>query len=416
MAVKALQLWPVLLAWAAVFFKLPALRRNRHDPAPRAYWLGLVGVALTLTVLLPPVYLAVDQLAGVPNLARLLAHGLALAAGCSVQAFLLLLSYPASTAWHRIHRRGWALASTLVTMTGLFALAPVDDETIEFTTRYADAPLMPEYWLVFLAYLGLTGVEVARLSWRYARLSDRPALRLGLRLTAVGALFGLGYIAYEGSYVAMRRLGVGAPPGDLQAVTQALLAGAAGLIVVGSTMPTWGPRIGLPRLWRWFGRYRAFLRLRPLWLALYRSSPEIALVPPTPWVVEALTVRDLDFRLYRRVIEVRDGRLMLRTYLDPRVQARARTLGRAAGLAGDRLDAAVEASSLASALRARRKLRPATSAQALGAPGGPDLDAEVAWLVQVARCFVGSPLVRAVVAELEAADHGIPQRASPGRP
>jgi hypothetical protein len=414
MAVEALQLWPVLLAWTAVVFKLPAVRRNPHDPGPRAYWLGLVGVALTLTVLLPPVYLAVDRLTGVPNLARLLGHGLALAAGWSVQAFLLLLSYPAATAWPRIRRRGWALATALVAMSTLFVLAPVDDETMEFTSRYADAPLIPEYWLLFLAYLGLTGVEVVRLSWHYAGLSDRPALRLGLRLTAVGALFGLGYITYEGSYVAMRRFGLGAPPGDLQAVTQALLAGAAGLIVVGSTMPTWGPRIGLPRLWRWFSRYRASLRLRPLWLALCRSSPEIALVPPTAWVVEALTARDLDFRLYRRVIEIRDGRLMLRAHLDPRAEARARTLGRAAGLSGDGLEAVVEAASLATALRARRKLWPPTSTGAVGTPGGRDLETEVAWLTEVAKCFVGSPIVRAVVAELEA-DHGIPHGASPGR-
>src|SRR6266540_2108305 len=121
MAAGLLQLGPAVLAWAAVVFKLPALRRSAHNPALRAFWLGLVGVALTLTVLLPPVYLAIDRLAGVPNLARPLGHGFALTAGWSVQAFLLLVNYPAAVAWRKVRRRGGVLAVTLVSMATLFA-------------------------------------------------------------------------------------------------------------------------------------------------------------------------------------------------------------------------------------------------------------------------------------------------------
>ena len=69
-----LQYFPVVLLWSAVAYKLPALRRNPRDPALRAYWLTLVSFALALTVLLAPVYVAIDTLSGVPNLARLLAN------------------------------------------------------------------------------------------------------------------------------------------------------------------------------------------------------------------------------------------------------------------------------------------------------------------------------------------------------
>jgi hypothetical protein len=395
-----LQFGPALLTWTAVIFKLSALRRSPGNPARRAYWLAMFTLALALTVLLPPVHLAIDRAAGIPNLARLLGHGLALAASWAVQAFLVHLNYPGVSARRKTRRYGWGLAGTLVLMATLFALAPVDDETMNFMGRYAEAPLMLEYWLAFLAYLGLAQWNVARLSWRYARLTDRPTLSLGLRLTGVGGLFGLAYGAHEGLYLVLRRLDLGYPLGNKEAITQVLLASAIAFIVIGSTMPAWGPRVGLPALWRWIGRYRAYRRLYPLWLALCRSTPEIALIPPSSSVVDALTVRDLDFRLYRRVIEIRDGRLALRAYLDPRAADAAHDLGREAGLSGEELQVLVEATSLAAALRAKGQRRPSAAHRTFEAPGWADVEGEVVWLEKVASCYGDSPLVPAALARL----------------
>jgi hypothetical protein len=140
-------------------------------------------------------------------------------------------------------------------------------------------------------------------------------------------------------------------------------------------------------------------------LALCRSTPEIALVPPTSTARDTLAFGDVDFRLYRRVIEIRDGRLVLRPYLAPGVAATARQLAEAAGLAGDQLQATVEAASLAAALHAKageQDVRGATTAsegggKPAGHPGGADLCGEVAWLVQVARAFDRSPVVAAAL-------------------
>lgn len=88
---------PALVAWAAVAYKLPALRHSPQDHALRAYWLTLLSLALTLTVLLPPVYLAIGSLTGIPNLARLLGNGLGLTACWSVQGFLFLVNYPSDS-------------------------------------------------------------------------------------------------------------------------------------------------------------------------------------------------------------------------------------------------------------------------------------------------------------------------------
>ena len=126
---------PTALAWAAVAYKLPALRRRPRDPALRAYWLTLLALAAALTVLLPPVYLAIDGLTGIPNLARLLGHGLILATGCAVRSFVGYLSYPDAAARPDPRRSVRDLAVALALLAVLFGLAPVDEESLDFMSR-----------------------------------------------------------------------------------------------------------------------------------------------------------------------------------------------------------------------------------------------------------------------------------------
>jgi hypothetical protein len=258
-----------------------------------------------------------------------------------------------------------------------------------------------EYRAVFLAYLGLALGNVVRLSWRYAGVAVHPTLAFGLRLVALGGLAGLGYVANEGVRVVAARLGLGDLAPGSETLTRALIAGAIGLTVVGSTLPAWGPQLGIARLSRWVGRYWSYRQLYPLWLALYRASPEIALLPPPSAWADALTVRDLGFRLYRRVVEIRDGCLALRPYLAPGVAEHAGELCRQAGLVGDRAAAEIEAAGLAAALAAKtsgRRAVPTPGSQQSAVVGGSDLESEVASLKRVARCYQRSPIVRAALA------------------
>jgi hypothetical protein len=392
---------PPLLLWAAVLYKLPALRRRPRDRGLQAYWLTLLYLALALTLLLPPVYFAMSQLTGVPNLARLLGNGLGLASSWTVQAFLFHLSDPHGRACAGVKRSGWALAGTLGAMTVLFVLAPVEETVIDFTRRYGDAPFVFEYRLAFLAYLGLATVNVARLSWRYAQIADRPSLQLGLRLVAAGGLVGLAYVVHEGTHVTARRLGLGYPVPAPATVTEILIVTAVLLFVVGSTMPAWGPRLGIPRVYRWMRQHRSLRRLYPLWRALCQASPEIALDPPTSRLADVLAVRDLGFRLYRRVVEIRDGRLALRPYHNPRAAELARRLGQTAGLADEELEALVEATRLAAALQAKAWGHTVDHTVAeIGTPGGADVTGEVVVLERVADHYAHSPIVRMVLTPL----------------
>lgn len=406
---------PMVLAWAAVVYKLPALCRSLRDPAVQAYWASLLCLALTLTVLLPPVYLALDGLLGVPNLARLLGNGLALLACWMVQIFLFHLNYPADHAWPKARRAGWWLAATLALMTVFFTLAPVDEEAIDFVGRYGDVPFVLEYRLAFFAYSWLALITIVRLAWRYGQLADRPALRLGMRLVAVGGGFGFAYMTHDALRAVAARAGLGQLLPQAGLISQVLMATTVSLMLIGATMPAWGPRVGVPVLYGWVERYRAHRRLYPLWRALYQAAPEIALLPPPSALADALAVRDLDFRLYRRVVEIRDGSLALRRYLEPQVVEEAQQRCQAAGLSDEEAQAVVEAASLAAALQARVHGRAVDQPlRTLQTHGGGDVTSEVRHLEGVARAYQHSPIVRTIRARIAARAAATANPSTPG--
>src|SRR5712692_9205302 len=232
MARELLSYAPTLLMWAAVAYKFP--RGAPPERGARFLWLTLLGLALALTVLLPPVYLAADRLAGIPNLARLLGNGLVLVAGWTAQTYLFHLNYAEERAEPSIRRNGYLLLSTLLGTSILFSLAGVDEEALHFQYRFEGAPFIMEYRLLYLTYLGLTLLYVVPLSWRYAGISPRPALSLGLRLVAAGGVVGCGYVIHEALLVLTRRLGIAYLVPDSALLTEVLIAVSAALLVVGS--------------------------------------------------------------------------------------------------------------------------------------------------------------------------------------
>lgn len=389
-----------VLAWGVVVYKLPSLRRSRHDPARRLFWLTLLAIALTLSILLPPTYLGLDRLAGVPNLARLVGDGLGMLAAWAAQACLFHLNYPPGAARTRTRVLGLALAGTLLFMAGCLARAPIHEEALDFAGRYGQLPSILAYRLAFLGFLALGMGNSARLYWRYAMIVTGPALRLGFRLSAIAAALGLVFVANEVLRVVATPFSPSDPVPDAGAVSQVLIAACIAVGLIGATVPRWGPRIGIPSLVAWGGRYRSLRRLYPLWLALYHAKPQIALQPPPGRLADMLRVWDVDWRLYRRVVEIRDGRLLVRPLMDRRAAAMARDFALAAGLAEPEVRAVIEATELATALR-----RPHPTAVAVKPPpaeisGGTDLPSEVAALERVARHYRRSPIVRKVLHQL----------------
>jgi len=405
MTADLLSLIPAIATWLAVLYKLPALRRRPHDAAIRAFWLSLLFLALALTVLVPSVAVAVDAISHIANISRLLGNGLVLVASWQVQAFLLYLNYPGLEARARGEQVGWALLAALILMSVLFGLAPVHHESTNFWQQYGRAPFIPEYRLVFLAYLGLPLFIVVRLAGRYGRAAERPALALGLRLVAAGGVLGLLYVAHESARVLALALGWQNVFLDSDTVTRLLIASSIVLMVAGATMPAWGGRVGIPDVYNWGTRYRSCRRLYPLWRDICGAVPGIALLPPSSPIADIFTIRDLEFRLYRRAVEIRDGQLALRPYVEPRVAEYARDLCQEKELSAETSERIIEAATLAAALLAQRRGRLAHASQ-VSSPlaGGASIQTEVKVLEQVARSYRHSRIVRAVLRRMRQED------------
>jgi hypothetical protein len=221
-----------------------------------------------------------------------------------------------------------------------------------------------------------------------------------MRLNTIGALLGLAFVVCFVALLIADEAGYAVERPDV--VFRALVFFMTVCLAIGSTVPAWGSRVGVDRALRWRHTHRAYRRLYPLWATLADAAPQIVLTPPASRWVDVVDPRNLDFRLYRRVVEIRDGYLALRPYRDRDTVAAARELGAAAGLRDRQLQAVVEAAALAAAVRNKADggKPPAREVETGADPiGGADITSEYAWLEQVARHLARSPIVRTIAVQ-----------------
>jgi hypothetical protein len=266
------------------------------------------------------------------------------------------------------------------------------------------SPEMLAYFTLYFAFLGTALIEILVLSWRQAQLSwHSPFRRTCLLLTSTGAAAGVAALAGQIGWAFSGGPGPAAQTPAVQACASLLvpiqctftvaLPGASVLLAsAGMTLPVLaGATIAAWRFWR---HLRMLHALGPLWERLRNTFPETRLP-------EHGTRGRLDpaFRLYRRAIEIADGRRMLLPYMRPEVSAAAAAAATRFGLDGDDLRATVEAAEIVAAIRARRSMSGVYDPQGYDSPLGhadaevPDLWAETAWLVKVARAYATSPIV-----------------------
>lgn len=388
-------LTPVLLPWLALLYKSRDLYRDPRNPALWALQFAFFSLGMGLLVRIPPIYHWIDGLVGVPHIARLLAHAFALGNGLGLQILLLYLSHPKAEAGRKARFRYAALTISLAAMTALFLAAPIEQESAEFITEYADASLIAGYMLVYCAYLEYSLFDICRLAQRYSHHARSGHLRLGLRLIAVGSALALLYPANKAAYVGARQLGLGVPDFE-KSISAVVITLSVLLVVTGLTVPGWGPRVASIR--GAIRDYRLYQAIRPLWQALAAGSP--AMVTMRPRVLP-----HAEQRLYRQVIEVRDELLALRPYHDPAVRRVACEVGRRVGVEGAELYALADAAAISAAVAARRENRDRHTGNQepiIETPPGDDLLVEARRLARVSRAFTGSPHMAAVAAALSA--------------
>ncbi|MEU4215879.1 MAB_1171c family putative transporter [Actinoplanes sp. NPDC026623] len=393
-------LYPIAAALAgmAMLFKLIGLRKNR-DAASVTLCLSFGLLAIIFALSTPSVWAAFDRALGVPNLAALVTQSIVIADSAALQALMLFWMYPRTQAWRKIRFRATLLTGVLLVMSALFLMTPAATErTRDFVATHAHLPTYSLYLLVYLAAYTITRIDILRMSWRYAPVAGAPWLRRGLRIFGLGAICGLFYAAARITDVVAAV--VGWDPSRWENVARLGASIGAIVTIVGLTIPGWGPN--LSRVAEWFGSQRAYRQLYPLWSALHRAVPGIALDPPSrnEWLYR-YAVRAVKFKLTRRAVEIRDGRLALRDHFDARVESAARQAAAERNLDDSQLSTVVEAAVLAGAVRAMQRDELPVEPVLLDVDGDgdrTDMATEVKWLVEVSLAFDRSPVVAAALA------------------
>lgn len=379
-----------LLAWTIVLWSVRRLPAMLSQPAQLAAWTLNLFFALIFTVGWSVVWKRLDAWTGLPESNTLIAMCLVVCYSASAMILLQLWSYTP----HRARRRAKAtipvVVAVLITMVTLFVRSDASHHRQQsFTAWYAGSVEYQVYLLIYLATYTATEIEVIRLCRRYAKLTTRGWLRRGLATASTGAAIGLLYTVTRATDIVAARAGV-----DLYRWENVAELGAglgALLVMLGLTVPSWGPRISV--LTQRVRRLLAYVRLRPLWSRFYALDPSIAFddqradgAGPIRRRLRSavLVLGDPEYHIARRVVEIRDGILSLRPYQDPVVAQRAREYHAACGLCADDLDAAVTAAQIRAALETQattpRRSQPQDSA--IGNTPA-DLDAEIAWLLKV---------------------------------
>ncbi|MFC9583539.1 MAB_1171c family putative transporter [Streptomyces yangpuensis] len=368
-----------LSSYAALLYRLTQARRSWRDGAYRALIATLLLQCLTFTM--GAVAMGGGSLLGIGNLAVLIMH-LAAVAFC-VAAQIILLRWAATDEAAARGTRYWLITGIVldVLLTALFFLAdgpgrPMSD--FDGTSR----PLLLTYLLVFIVSQAVPCVTIYRQCGPYARMTDNASLRQALRMLSVAAVVLFLYCTARTVNILTAAAGV-----DIGAWKLASnVFSASGIVILSLSLinSLWGPPVS--RLVEWARSYRSYRALHPLWRDLYEASPDIALEPPKA------SVSDLNYRLHRRVVEIRDGWRDLRPYIARDTHAADGPGGAAGnGAAGaEARQAFAEAAQIRQALQAKRTGSVPDHSKDAGDFDDRDTDnfmAEVAWLTQVAAAY-----------------------------
>ncbi|MFD9123707.1 MAB_1171c family putative transporter [Kitasatospora sp. NPDC059571] len=395
-------------AWLVAVLKFRAWRR---DPSPGLLVVAAAVAAPATSFLLaaPVLYRLVDRVTGVGNLATLLVYlGIT---GFSAAAVVLALIWtpPAdragAPAWdvsaagtrRSVRRRLAAFAVLAPVMAVLFAAggATAPETPLTFDTEFARLPAIACFLALYQGQFAFALADIGRVCLRHAARLPAGWLRRGIRLLAYGSVTACGYVLCKIVAIAAAAAGTDRLAWLSTGLGPAFAAAGAVQITAGFAGPAGAA---------WARRRRDYRALRPLWDLVYRADRRLALeAPPTAWR-ERLALRDLEWRTVRRGLEIRDGQLTLRPWIDPAVVRAGARVAERAGLDDPERAALVVAAGLRSAVAALREGRPPLPREEQAVLPGLDTDPadERAHLVGVARRLAG-PLTDEALATAAAA-------------
>jgi hypothetical protein len=140
---------------------------------------------------------------------------------------------------------------------------------------------------------------------QYGRATNDATVKLSAALDIVGAAWAIVYLVATLLEVVLPASASVAT--RLNTSIQVSILFAVVFLLAGTTIPSWGPRVGVPALIRQVRMLVAYRRLRTLWRTLVAEAPAVILPVPVRWQSALFEPETLDLLLYRRVIEILDA-------------------------------------------------------------------------------------------------------------
>ncbi|MGP3926908.1 MAB_1171c family putative transporter [Streptomyces sp. 8N616] len=364
-----------LSSYAALVYRLCQVRRSWRDNAYRTLVITLLLQCLTFTM--GAVAMGSKSFLGVGNLAILVMHVSAVAFCVSAQIILLRWATAAEEAVRKT--RYWLITGIAlnVLLMALFFIADGPGRPASDFNTGSGRPLILIYLLVFIVSQAVPCVTIFRQCGPYARMTDKASLRQALRLLSVAAVVLFLYCLARTVNILTAACGIDI--GVWQVAASVFSAAGIVTLSLSLTISSWGASAA--KLLEWARSYRSYRALYPLWRDLYESSPDIVLEPP------GASVSDLNYRLHRRIVEIRDGWRDLRPYIDRTANGAG---GADPGASDESRQAFAEAAQIRQALHAKRTGTIPDDNKDAGDFEDRDTDnftAEVAWLTKVAAAY-----------------------------
>ncbi len=363
----------LVLLWGLVLVRLPTVFR---DAKQRALWSTYLSLALVKLTALDSVQARLSRL---DASAQLLPHLLSVGCALFLVRFLSLVTDYYASRPRAARLQVIAAVAVGLVLVGLYAAAPhgIQIDGPDLLTVRLPASVVA-YWVVLDAYLGGVLVAGTAVFWSTSREAPPGALRAGLRCIAAGLLLIAVFAAQRIVFVLAHAAGFDLPSTGADPIFQGLRAIGVILAVAGAVVPAIGWVRSVVQT------ARSLRALRPLWWKMQLAFPDIILFSARRAVVERLGVDDVHLRLYRRVIEIRDGLLALRGYL-PEATGAAAFLGDRDGRPPPA--ALVEACAIELALRRHQLGLGPVEQPGRWAPVGAELVDEVSWLRAVTEAL-----------------------------
>ncbi|NKE63770.1 hypothetical protein FXN61_46515, partial [Lentzea sp. PSKA42] len=318
------------IATVCAMYLLRSLVRKPDNLALRATWLSTQCFAFSLCLGLTLYGLhLMDPIPAALRWISITQHALAMIAvylGYSAYVFMAL---ERDAAVRHVRRHGMALVVVLAVALTLAIGAAPGDFLASFVADYENGPISAVYLALFTGYLAVLVGGAGRLSWKWSRLVDEPWIRRGLVIGAAGFVMAGVYCVVRTTFIVMATLGNRIPIKE-GAVTGWLITASLPLVLIGVTVPGWGPRLAAAL--RWWRMYRAFRRLHPLWSRLTTAYPHVRMSLGRSglarWFGDSSKFatrwdekwsphrRDLALRLHLRVVQIWDARRALLDHCD----------------------------------------------------------------------------------------------------